>query len=159
MFINHSAHTIEITKAESKAAGIVGSEMDRTLGEQVSRFPAYTVVVVKAKKTRDYLDRINFEFMEAYMKAKGDKENLQKFYLKKGCDNNGVEIEYLHKEDFFSIKSWFLEEYKEIKEYADEIKATKDQKAAARNAEKVSKREEEMKKFIAYRNAMDNQVA
>ncbi len=159
MYINHEAKTIVITKAENKAASTIGSEMDKALGAQMERFPSYTVRIEKEKKTRDYLDRINFEFMEAYIKAKGDANNLKIFYTKRGLDENAERINSLIVEDFFSIREWFFDEYKEVKNYAEQIKEMKAQRKAAKEAEKMSKRVEEMKKMIAIRESLDAKVA
>ena len=159
MFINHENRTIVITKSESKEAGTIGSKKYEDLALQMERFPSYNLVVVREKKNKDYLDRINLEFMEAYIKAKKDEDNLEVFYFKKGCDSTGKKVAGLAAEDFFNIRTWFLDTYKEVKDYADQITEMKEQRKAQREAAKMSKRVEEMERFIAFKAALENKAA
>ncbi|MBR5642329.1 MAG: hypothetical protein IKW92_09405 [Firmicutes bacterium] len=148
MTINFKTNEIIISEAENKAAGIVDSGTYNDLVALTKAFPTYTITVKKERRTKDYLDKINYEFMESYIRAKNDKDNLIEFYHQRGCDENGVRIEAMAVEDYFNIRDWFLKEYPELQEYADEIKAAKEQKKAARYAEKMAKKAEEMKRFI-----------
>ena len=159
MFINHENRTIVITRSESKEAGIIQSDKYEELVTQMKNYPSYKIVIAKERKNKTYIDRINLEFMEAYIIAKGDTENLKKFYTMKGCDSSGKKVKGLANDDFFSIRNWFLDTYKEIKDYADRITEMKEQRKAQRKAEKMSKRVAEMKRLLAVKDAIDNNVA
>ncbi len=159
MFINHENSTIVITKSESKAAGIIGSIKYDELAAQMERFPSYKLVVEKEKKNKDYIDRINLEFMEAYIIAKKDTKNLEAFYTKKGCDSDGKKVIGLVADDFFSIRNWFLETYTEINDYVNQINEMKAQRKTKREATKMSKRVEEMERLIEVKAVLDNKAA
>ena len=156
--VNYAERKIILSSAFVKKAFIPGTDEYKALQSVRNDFPDFALATrrFKTNTAQEHYRGLTYEFMHDYIST---HEKDAKAVLEELDEMIGISKCHSLNKRYPTIKAWFLDEYKEIKEYADEIKTAKANKAAARNAEKIAKREEEMKKFIAYRNAMDNQVA
>jgi len=77
MKINYTSMTIEMTKAESKAAGKVGTEAFKEMLTLMQQFPNYKIQVIAratTKKSCDYKG-LTFAYMEKYIESHDDEKN------------------------------------------------------------------------------------
>ena len=75
MTINFASKAIEMTKAESKAAGKFGSESYNELTSIMQQFPTFTIQVIartSAKKSSEFKG-LTYSYMEAYITKHDDK--------------------------------------------------------------------------------------
>ena len=83
MTINYTSMTIEMTKAESKAAGKVGTEAFKEMLSLMQQFPNYKILVVTraaTKKSGDFKG-LTFAYMEKYIQAHDDEgQSIMKEY-------------------------------------------------------------------------------
>lgn len=122
MKINYENSTIEMTKTESKSAGIYGSNCYKELMEIRADFPTYQVIV-KERSTRNAKNKkgykgLTFQYMETYIinHSKNDKSVLMEFY-KRTARSDKTQDAYPQSESYFKIVAWFFEVYPDIKNY------------------------------------------
>ena len=142
MNANIMNETIEMTKTEAKAAGILNSEKFNELKDLRAEFPGYSIVVVKSTaKNKERFKGLTLQKMESYIvNHDEDKSNLKKFYTLRGLDENGKKNDVnsmVEPKTYGEIKAWFLGMYPEIEEFvskADDILAEAKEKRAAAKA-------------------------
>ena len=117
MKINYEAKTIELTKAENKAASTFGSEMYKVLREARQDNPSFTVVVSKRTHNGKYKG-LDYDYMERYIAAHDDEEGskMKAFNTLRGKANDDLE-KVVGGASYGEIKEWFLATFKEIAEY------------------------------------------
>jgi hypothetical protein len=123
MKINYTNKTIEMTKAEAKAASIIASEEYKALLEIRQQNPHYEVFVIErprrtANRSSDSLKGLTFYYMESYIKANGNSEQLEKLNQYRHHIKDGLEVKT---SNYGKVKKWFLEQFPEIKEYRAQI--------------------------------------
>ena len=82
MTINYTSMTIEMTKAESKAAGKFGTDAYKDLIAAMQQFPNYKILVVAraaTKKSCDYKG-LTYDYMEKYIQAHDEDQSIMKEY-------------------------------------------------------------------------------
>ena len=132
MKIHYNNCTIELTKAEAKAASEYGSKMYNELLKIRADFPTYQVVVrttnTSKRKSADTLKGLTYDYMESYIIAHGGAEQLADFneFREKDKMSGKAVISY------GEIKSWFLTQFPEILNKRKEL----DRKIAAAPAAK-----------------------
>lgn len=111
--IDHATKTITVSKQLHKASSRYGSDEYKLFEELMTKNQGYQVVV-KTQAKRKTL-RITFDFMTKYI-SKHDKngEKMNELLIKRGLKAN--ENNEFVSESFPEIRSWFLEEYPEVKE-------------------------------------------
>lgn len=112
---NLTTKTIELTKAEMKAAMTYGTAEYTALQAIRRDYPGFRVTEIKVKKTaKTPLDRLNITTIKAYVKAHGTPEQKMAFLTISTAtiDDDGI---YSPAQDFFSIKKWFLAEFPQYK--------------------------------------------
>lgn len=135
MKINYEAHTIELTKAESKAASTFGSNMYKALREAKQDNPSFTVVVNKRTRKGDYKG-LDYSYMERYITAHDDAEGskMEAFNILRGKGSKDLQG-VVETASYGEIREWFLSTYPEIAEYnqkvSDILNSTKSKKEAA----------------------------
>ena len=135
MKINYGAKTIELTKAENKAASTFGSEMYKALREARQDNPSFTVVVSKKTRKSEYKG-LNYGYMQRYIAAHDNAEgaNMRAFNTLRGKGNEDIQG-VVETASYSEIREWFLSTYPEIAEYnqrvLDILKSVKDKKDAA----------------------------
>ena len=116
MTINYEKNEIEMTKKESRQAGIVGSEEFEALLKLRTAFPGYKIVVKSASKSRDHLKGLTVDYMLNYIQEhdKDDHNILKEFYQLRGLDDNGKPMELAAVASYGELKMWFLDQFPEI---------------------------------------------
>ena len=139
MKINHMNCTIELTKAEMKAAETFGSQMYKDLREARQDNPNYRVKVVSSGKMVDHHKGLTVDAMEKFI-LKHDDENktiLKEFYQLRGLTPEGKKDEFGCSVTYGKLKQWFFEQYPQFKKMEDsvnEIMKKVKEKAEARKA-------------------------
>lgn len=116
MKTNLTAKTIELTKAEMKAAMTYGTAAYNALQAIRRDYPGFEVIeAVKVKKSKPAFAKLNMKTIAAYIAKHGTEEQKESFEFlsKRTVDEDG---EYHEAQSFFQIKSWFLNEFPEIKQ-------------------------------------------
>ena len=151
--ISNATRTLVLSKKFAKAAAKYGSDEYKMLQDARRDYPDYEVVeATKAKSSKDPYKKLDFEFMEKYIKAHDDEEKtIMKQYLdlramSKEAIANGAASKSLPE-----VRSWFLNKYPQIKEYHEK----REQEMALIKMEKEKKKEEEARKaFDDYVNSL-----
>ena len=119
MTINYITMTIEMTKAESKAAGKAGTEAFKEMLSLMQQFPNYKIQVIAraaTKKSCDYKG-LTYEYMEKYIKAHDEDQSIMKEYqMLRGMTNEAQEA-LAESCTYQEIKAWFLAKFPKIKEF------------------------------------------
>jgi hypothetical protein len=111
---------IEMTKAEAKAAGKVGTHEYNELVELMNRFLGFTIEIKNTAKKVNRFRGLDCEYMERYIKDHKE-ELLKTFYKLRGLDENGKKVGMAASATFGEIKMWFLNEFPEIEGFADNV--------------------------------------
>ena len=105
---------IEMSAAEAKAAGKLGTPEFEELQAYRTAFPGFRIEIKAPKKAKNQL-KIDYKFMEAYIKSHDNADaNMEKLNILRG--KKADEGEYVETVNFMDIKKWFLATYPEIKE-------------------------------------------
>ena len=114
MNANFTKQIIEMSPTEAKAAGKFGSPEFNELQGLRAAYPSFQIVVKAPKKAKNQL-KIDYNFMETYIKGHDNaEENMNKLNILRGKKaDEGVYVETVN---FMDIKKWFLATYPEIKE-------------------------------------------
>ena len=120
MTINYSSMTIEMTKAESKAAGKFGTEAYKDLIAAMQQFPNYKVQVTTratTKKSCDYKG-LTFEYMEKYIKSHDDesKSIMDEYKMLRGMTDEAKDA-LADSCSYQEIKAWFLAKFPAIAKF------------------------------------------
>ena len=114
MNANITKRTIEMSTNEAKAAGKYDSPEFNELQGLRAAYPTFKIVVKAPKKTKNQL-RIDYKFIEEYIKKHDDEGTIMnKLNILRG--KKADEGEYVETVNFMEIKKWFLATYPEIKE-------------------------------------------
>jgi len=115
MKTNLTNKTIELTKAEMKAAMNYGTSEYDMLQTIRRDYPNFKVVEIKSKKNKADFADLNMNTIRSYVLKHGSNEQKLTFAFisKKSIDEDG---EYHEAQSFFQIKSWFLNEFSEVKQ-------------------------------------------
>lgn len=120
MTINYTSMTIEMTKAESKAAGKVGTEAFKEMLSLMQQFPNYKILVVTraaTKKTCDYKG-LTYDYMEKYIKAHDDesKSIMNEYKMLRGITDEAKDA-LADSCSYQEIKAWFLAKFPAIAKF------------------------------------------
>ena len=120
MTINYTSMTIEMTKAESKAAGKVGTEAFKEMLNLMQQFPNYKIQVATRaaiKKSCDYKG-LTYAYMEKYIKAHdNDKHTIMAEYEDLRGESDAAKDVLADSFTYQEIKNWFLGKFPEIREF------------------------------------------
>ena len=120
MTINYITMTIEMTKAESKAAGKVGTEAFKEMLSLMQQFPNYKIQVIAraaTKKSCDYKG-LTYAYMEKYIKAHdNDKHTIMAEYEDLRGESDVAKDVLADSFTYQEIKNWFLGKFPEIREF------------------------------------------
>lgn len=124
MKINFTNHSIEMTKAEAKAASKYGSNSYNELMEVRKDFPTFEIVVIAKQKSKNKATTfkgLNYEFMEKYITANEENNTvIKEFKALRGEIENVDGIKATAK-SYAYIKSWFLNKYPIFVNYKKEL--------------------------------------
>ena len=120
MTINYASMTIEMTKAESKAAGKIGTEEFKNMLSLMQQFPNYKIQVATraaTKKSCDYKG-LTFAYMENYIKTHDNKDKsiMAEYQALRGKSKEAEEYN-AKSVSYGEMKEWFLAKFPEIKEF------------------------------------------
>ena len=120
MTINYITMTIEMTKAESKAAGKIGTEEFKNMLTLMQQFPNYKIQVIAraaTKKSCDYKG-LTYAYMEKYIKAHdNDKHTIMAEYEDLRGESDAAKDVLADSFTYLEIKNWFLGKFPEIREF------------------------------------------
>ena len=116
--------TIEMTKAEAKAAGKIGSDKFNELREYMEIYPTFTIDIKAPAKRKVEFRGLTYEYMRDYIK-KHDDENgtiMAEFRELIAQDKKDkVEgAEHLEATGYLDVKKWFLAKFPEIRQYKED---------------------------------------
>ena len=124
MNANFTKQIIEMSTTEAKAAGKFDSPEFNELQGLRAAFPAFQIVVKAPKRAKNQL-KIDYKFMEDYIKVHDDEKGtiMDELLFLRG--KKAKEGEYVETVNFMDIKNWFLKKFPEIKnaqkEYREKI--------------------------------------
>lgn len=124
MNANLMKKTIEMTKAEAKAAGKIGSEKFNELREYMNIYPTFTIDIKAPAKRKVEFRGLTYEYMKNYIKKNDDEDGkiMAEFNDLIALDKkNKVEgAEHLEAAGYLDVKKWFLAKFPEIKQYKEQ---------------------------------------
>ena len=120
MTINFASKTIEMTKAESKAAGKFGTDAYKDLIAALQQFPNYKIQVATraaTKKSCDYKG-LTYDYMKKYIQAHDDEQKniMAEFEMLRG-ESNEAKNALAESCSYQEIKEWFLNKFPAIKQF------------------------------------------
>lgn len=120
MTINYTSMTIEMTKAESKAAGKVGTEAFKEMLSLMQQFPNYKILVVTraaTKKSCDYKG-LTYDYMKKYIENHDDEmKSIMAEYKNLRGESEEAKAALADSCSYQEIKSWFLAKFPEIEKF------------------------------------------
>lgn len=123
MNANLMKKTIEMTKAEAKAAGKIGSDKFHELREYMEMYPTFTIDIKAPTKRKVEFRGLTYEYMKNYIKKHDDEDGkiMAEFNALIALDKkNKVEgAEHLEAAGYLDVKKWFLAKFPEIKQYKE----------------------------------------
>ena len=127
MYANLFESKIEMTKAEAKNAGKIGTDEYNTLMNLMKSFPTFTIEIKAPAKRKTEFKVLDYKFMLNYISKcnRDDKaEILNQFNtLTAQAKKNGEEnSEYMEAASYLDVKKWFLATFPEIERFRDDHK-------------------------------------
>ena len=127
MNANIFSPTIEMTKAEAKAAGKIGSEKFGELQQYMKEFPGFEIQIKASVKRKVDLKGLDYDYMRNYIQKCGrtDKDDIMNKFntliaqeQKEGKEGS----EHLKAAGYPEVREWFLSTFPEIKQTRDDHK-------------------------------------
>ena len=115
VIINHSTHTISITKAFEKKASVYKSNEYKELVAIKNDFPTFKVEVIAPAKRNSRMSKITLDDMRRYINAHDNEEKSLMAEFDKMCEKKKDSSELITK-TFFEIKKWFFEQFPDLKQ-------------------------------------------
>ena len=127
MNANIFSRKIEMSKAEAKAAGKIGSEKFEELRQYMNEFPGFEIQIKAPAKRKVELKGLDYKYMRNYIQKceRDDKgEIMEKFNTLIAQDKkDGKEgAEHLEAAGYLDVREWFLSTFPEIKQTRDDHK-------------------------------------
>ena len=125
MKANIENRTIEMTKAEAKAAGKITSEKFKELKAYKDAYPGFEVVIVAASRKKSAYSGLTYEYMEAYIEKHDNKNKtimaefnkLRAIVSEDDKKKLGSMSGTLKAASYGEIREWFLATFEEIKKF------------------------------------------
>lgn len=115
--------TIEMSKAEAKAAGKIGTEEFKELRQYMELYPSFTIDIKAPAKRKVEFRGLDYKYMKAYILDHDDEGGkiMAEFRALIAQDKKDkVEgAERLEAAGYFDVRDWFLAKFPEIKEYKE----------------------------------------
>ena len=124
MNANIFSRKIEMSKAEAKAAGKIGSEKFEELRQYMNEFPGFEIQIKAPSKKKVELRGLDYKYMRAYI-LKCDRENKEAIMVEFQTliaqdKKDGKEgAEHLEAAGYLDVREWFLSTFPEIKQTRD----------------------------------------
>ena len=114
---------IEMTKAEAKAAGKIGTAEFDELKSYMQEYPGFEIQIKAPAKRKVEFRGLDYNYMRTYIKKHDDDNGtiMSEFNDLIALDKkNKVEgAEHLEAAKYCDVKSWFLKKFPEIKEHKE----------------------------------------
>lgn len=111
---------IEMTKAEAKAAGKIGTAEFDELKSYMQEYPGFEIQIKAPAKRKVEFRGLDYNYMRTYIKKHDDEDGtiMSEFNALIALDKkNKVEgAEYLEAAGYLDVKNWFLKKFPEIRE-------------------------------------------
>ena len=115
---------IEMTKAEAKAAGKIGSDKYNELRQYMKEFPGFEIQIKAPAKRKVEFRGLTYEYMKNYIQKLDDENGaiMAEFRTLIAQDKKDkIEgAEHLEAASYNDVKKWFLAKFPEIKEYKEQ---------------------------------------
>lgn len=123
MNANIFSRKIEMTKAEAKAAGKIGSDKYNELRQYMEAYPGFEIQIKAAAKRKVEFRGLTYEYMKSYI-LKHDDENGTKMaefrtLIAQDKKDKVEGSENLEAAGYLDVKKWFLARFPEIREYKE----------------------------------------
>lgn len=127
MNANIFSRKIEMTKAEAKAAGKIGSEKFGELQQYMKEFPGFEIQIKASVNRKVDLKGLDYDYMRNYIQKCGrtDKDDIMNKFntliaqeKKEGKEGS----EHLKAAGYPEVREWFLSTFPEIKQTRDDHK-------------------------------------
>ena len=125
MNANIFSRKIEMTKAEAKAAGKIGSEKFKELHDYMEAYPGYEIQIKATPKRKVELRGLTYEYMRTYIQ-KCDKQNKKDIMVEFRTliaqdKKDKIEgSEHLEATGYLDVRDWFLKQFPEIEQRRDD---------------------------------------
>ena len=124
MNANIFSRKIEMTKAEAKAAGKIGSDKYEELRKYMKEFPGFEIQIKAPAKRKVEFRGLDYKFMREYIQKHDDDNGttMAEFCTLIAQDKkNKIEgSENLEAAGYLEVKKWFLAKFPEIKKFKEE---------------------------------------
>jgi hypothetical protein len=115
--------TIEMSKAEAKAAGKIGSEEFKELRQYMEIYPDFTIDIKAPAKRKVEFRGLDYKYMRSYIQEHDDENGtiMAEFNALIALDKKQkvVGAEHLEAAGYFEVKSWFLSKFPEIVQHKE----------------------------------------
>jgi hypothetical protein len=124
MNANIFSRKIEMTKAEAKAAGKIGSDKYEELRKYMKEFPGFEIQIKAPAKRKVEFRGLDYKFMREYIQKHDDANGtiMAEFRTLTAQDKKekAEGSENLEAAGYLDVKKWFLAKFPEIKKFKEE---------------------------------------
>ena len=124
MYANLFEKKFEMTKAEAKAAGKIGTDENNTLMQLMQTFPTFTIEIKAPAKRKTEFKGLDYKFMREYIQKHDDANGtiMAEFRTLTAQDKKekAEGSENLEAAGYLDVKKWFLAKFPEIKKFKEE---------------------------------------
>ena len=115
---------IEMTKAEAKAAGKIGSDKYNELRQYMKEFPGFEIQIKAPAKRKVEFRGLTYEYMKNYIQTHDDENGAIRAEFRTLIAQDKKDkiegAEHLEAAGYLDVKKWFLAKFPEIKEYKEQ---------------------------------------
>ena len=124
MNANIFSRTIEMTKAEAKAAGKINSEKYNELRDYLDAYPGFEIQIKAPAKRKAEFRGLDYKFMKEYIQKHDNADGtiMAEFRTLTAQDKKEkIEgSENLEAAGYLDVKKWFLAKFPEIKKFKED---------------------------------------
>ena len=124
MNANIFSRKIEMTKAEAKAAGKIGSDKYEELRKYMKEFPGFEIQIKAPAKRKVEFRGLDYKFMKEYIQKHDNADGtiMAEFRTLTAQDKKEkIEgSENLEAAGYLDVKKWFLAKFPEIKKFKED---------------------------------------
>ena len=124
MNANIFSRKIEMTKAEAKAAGKIGSDKYEELRKYMKEFPGFEIQIKAPAKRKVEFRGLDYKFMKEYIQKHDNADGtiMAEFRTLTAQDKKekAEGSENLEAAGYLDVKKWFLAKFPEIKKFKEE---------------------------------------
>lgn len=114
---------IEMTKAEAKAAGKIGSAKFDELRQYMEMYPGFEIQIKAPVKRKTEFKGLDYKYMMAYIQKHDDEKQsiMAEFNILIALDkkNKVAGSEHLEAASYLDVREWFLAKFPEIRQHKE----------------------------------------